>query len=139
LRNSSSSPSIGRLRPNTEDHADLLSIDLDPLDEGADDRALRLPPNVIQVVSDGCSKVFQPTDHQPEVLLLRCHRLCCCQIALDGRYPLLESFDARGKVLLLDDPIRIAVDQSSHASMQLAQLALVLWHVIPTLSLRSVS
>jgi hypothetical protein len=53
---------VSRIGSKTKDDPDLVEVDLDALDERPDDGPLGVPVDLIQVVSDGSGKVFEPAD-----------------------------------------------------------------------------
>src|SRR4051812_25011669 len=110
-------------------------VDFNPADESADDVAASCPVRLLQPIPDHLSEQFQLTDHELERA-----RLLRCVLQRNGfrfelRYTLSHSCHPRFELLLTEDSLGVAVDQSAHPVPQLGKLsldAIELWSVWPT-------
>lgn len=62
-------PVAPRIRIDSEYHHDLVAVDLDAFDQGADDLALGGEIQTGQAIIDRCSKFFQAIDNQEQLKL----------------------------------------------------------------------
>ena len=109
-------------RVDAEHDVDLLTVDGYPLDQGADQGPLRLPLHLVEALVDRRSEGLQLADQQGQLPLLRgmIHQLA--ELPFQRGEALVEPADARLEVRLLDQPLRVGVDQAADARAQRAGL-----------------
>ena len=111
------------IQGHSKDDVDVVFRDLDALDQETDQIAPRRPIHVIQPAADRLGESLELADdhRQGRPQIGRVDR--GFPLLLQGTDPLPEARHARFEVLLLDDAVRVAVDQASHAAAQGGQPA----------------
>ena len=87
-----------------------MLVDLDPLDQGADQVALHEPVDLGRAVLDAFGEVLEPSDDQRQRRLQRRLVPHGLELSLPPSDPLPEACDARLELRPLDQALGIAVD-----------------------------
>src|SRR5215467_2452180 len=101
---------------------DLVTRDFHPLDQRSDEVALARPIGGLQTVVEFSDKVLQPTNNQLQFALqggLLRQRLA---LLLQPGEALAQTGNPRLKLGLIDEALRVTVDQPGHALASLADL-----------------
>src|SRR4029450_3288685 len=111
-------------RSDTEHHGDVAAINLNALDQKADQIPLKRPINRRQSIPNLAGKVFEPAHTQRQRRPLS--RLVPQGLSLlfPPLDPLAEPGDPRLEVSLVDQALSIAIDQSPPAAAQLRAVGL---------------
>ncbi len=109
---------------DAEHDIDVVLVDLDPLDQGADQLALHGPVNVGHPVVDPLGEVLKTSDDQRQRRLQGRLVPYCFDLSVPPCDALPEPCDARLELCALDQALGIAVDQPAHAPAQLGKLRL---------------
>jgi len=105
----------GECAVDTEHDIDVVLVDLDPLDQGADQVALHEPIDLGHAVADPFGEVLKPSDHERQLRLQRRLVPHGLELRLPSLDPLPEACDARLELGALDQAVGVAVDQPAHA------------------------
>src|SRR5262249_51228187 len=114
---------ITRIWVDPKHDIDLVTCDFDPLDQRPDEVALARPVGSLQAIVELRRKVFQPANNQlqfPVQSGLLGQRLA---LLLQAGEALAQASHPGLKLALVDEALRIAVDQPGDALAQLADLA----------------
>jgi hypothetical protein len=102
----------GRIGIDPEHHIDLIAVNLDPLDQGTNELASRLPIRECQSILHLGAEVLEPPNNQAQLCLQRFGRLELLGLLLQGADPLPQARDPRLKFVPFDKPFSIAIDQA---------------------------
>ncbi|MCY1232108.1 hypothetical protein D9M68_651080 [compost metagenome] len=97
-------------------------MDFDALDQTQYDPALRLKINSVQVFADGACKFLEPIDDQKQFALHRALLPGFKDLLVNLLKPIPQLLHLRLEVGLIEDAVRIAVDQPGLSLFQLQPL-----------------
>ncbi len=100
-------------------NADLALINLDLLDQGADDLPLGLPVRLAESFGNLTREFLQPADHQPQFRLAALLSNLPYALLLQAREPLPHRADPRLEFGLLEDAFFICINQSRNGLFDL--------------------
>ena len=113
------SVSGSRAWSHPEDHGHAGLVYLDPLDQRADDRLTGCPIRCSESWLDWCGELFQAPDHEPELGLQGRVVALLLHLCLRGGDPFAQAPQSRGELVLLDEPVSVAVAPSAQPLAQL--------------------
>jgi hypothetical protein len=107
-----------------KDDLDLVLANLHPLHQRADNLALLAPLDVIETVVEGLPKRVEVPNDEVEVMLQGLLIRQLLTLDFDMGNALAQAAHARLKLRFFNQPLGIAVDESSQALTELAHLRL---------------
>ena len=107
---------------DTEDHTDLLLIDLHPFDQGTDHVPTSLKVRFVKSICDFGRKGFQTTQNGPQFLFPFCIFFQVLELLLKVLETLTHTCHSRFKFLFVNQSLGIAIDQTGHSSTEFAHL-----------------
>jgi hypothetical protein len=110
------------------DDTHLARIDLDPLDQGADDLPLSLPVGLFQFFSDLLRELLHLAENRLHLLFLVGNGKRLRRFRLEILQALLGAADSRLELATFQQPVLVGVDQPRHATLCLGDLRLELFH-----------
>ena len=113
-----------RWRLDAEDDVDLVAVDLDPPDQDADQLALLLPVELIEVLLDPRGERLEPPDDQRQLRAQPRPLDEPAPLLLQARQAPPQPSDTRLELGLLDQALGVAVDQPADPAPQPLQLGL---------------
>ena len=103
-----------RVRRHAKHNADLGVVDLDARHDRADQLPAGIPVGGVELLADLAGELFQPTDQQPEILVQRGVVGELARLLLKAGQALPQARDPWLELLLVDQPLGVAVDQPGH-------------------------
>jgi hypothetical protein len=116
-------------------NADLALINLDLLDQGADDLPLGLPVRLAESFGNLPREFLQLADHQPQFRLAALLSHLPYALLLQAREPLPRRADPRLEFGLLEDAFFICIDQSRNVLFDLVDQLPHLVHLTTVIGL----
>jgi hypothetical protein len=113
-----------RWRLDAEDHVHLVAVDLDPPDQEADQPALLLPVELIEILPDPCGERLEPPDDQRQLRAQPRPLDEPAPLLLQARQAPPQPGDTRLELGPLDQALSVAVDQPADPAAQPLQLGL---------------
>jgi hypothetical protein len=108
---------------HAKDDRDVFVGDLDALHQRSQDITAELPIGVSEPLPDVESELLHPAQQQVHFAERADFVVLTAQRVLELRDPLTQAGDARRKFVLRDEALGIAVDETSEALTQLAQVS----------------